>query len=110
MLQSFVECLKEQLLEGKTVNVDGLGCFSLSLRSKGEKTPEEVSAKSVNGVRIWFRANNELKISKNSTRASEKLDLVSLEDYLALKDENEEPIDPDPNETDNPDSGGTGGF
>ena len=41
-----------------------------------------MSAKSVESVRICFQANRELKITKTATRAGEKLDLVSLDDYL----------------------------
>ena len=61
VVQNFVEKLKEQLLEGKSVNI---------------------TAKSVDSVRICFQANKELKITKTATRAGEKLDLVSLDDYL----------------------------
>ena len=75
-MQNFVEKLKEQLLEGKTVNIAGLGVFMLAAKS------EDVTAKSVESVRICFQANRELKITKTATRAGEKLDLVSLDDYL----------------------------
>ena len=68
-IQNFVEKLKEQLLEGKAVNIEGLGVFMLA-------------AKSVDSVRIYFQANKELKITKTATRAGEKLDLISLDDYL----------------------------
>ena len=81
-MQNFVEKLKEQLLEGKTVNIAGLGVFLLAAKSKGEEKAEEVTAKSVDSVRIFFQANKELKITKTATRAGEKLDLVSLDDYL----------------------------
>lgn len=81
-MQNFVEKLKEQLLEGKSVNISGLGVFMLAAKSKGEDKPEDVTAKSVESVRIWFQANKELKITKTATRAGEKLDLVSLDDYL----------------------------
>lgn len=74
--------MKEQLLEGKTVNIAGLGVFLLAAKSKGEEKAEEVTAKSVDSVRIFFQANKELKITKTATRAGEKLDLVSLDDYL----------------------------
>ena len=77
-----VEKLKEQLLEGKTVNIAGLGVFMLAAKSKGEDKTEDVTAKSVESVRICFQANRELKITKTATRAGEKLDLVSLDDYL----------------------------
>ena len=81
-MQNFVEKLKEQLLEGKTVNIAGLGVFMLAAKSKGEDKTEDVTAKSVESVRICFQANRELKITKTATRAGEKLDLVSLDDYL----------------------------
>ena len=83
--QNFVEKLKEQLLEGKTVNIAGLGVFILAAKSKGEEKADDVTAKSVESVRICFQANRELKISKAATRAGERLDLVSLDDYLKGK-------------------------
>ena len=84
-MQNFVEKLKEQLLEGKTVNIAGLGVFLLAAKSKGEEKAEDVTAKSVDSVsRICFQANKELKITKTATRAGEKLDLVSLDDYLKV--------------------------
>ena len=72
VVQNFVEKLKEQLLEGKTVNIAGLGVFMLAAKSKGSDKAEDITAKS----------NKELKITKTATRAGEKLDLVSLDDYL----------------------------
>ena len=44
-MQNFVEKLKEQLLEGKTVNIAGLGVFLLAAKSKGEEKAEDVTAK-----------------------------------------------------------------
>ena len=82
-MQNFVEKLKEQLLEGKTVNIAGV--FILAAKSKGEEKADDVTAKSVESVRICFQANRELKISKAATRAGERLDLVSLDDYLKGK-------------------------
>lgn len=84
-MQNFVEKLKEQLLEGKTVNIAGLGVFLLAAKSKGEEKADDITAKSVESVRICFQANRELKITKVATRASEKLNLVSLDDYLKGK-------------------------
>ena len=81
-MQNFVEKLKEQLLEGKTVNISGLGVFMLAAKSKGADLAKDITAKSVESVRICFQANKELKITKTATRAGEKLDLVSLDDYL----------------------------
>ena len=82
VIQNFVDKMKEQLLEGKSVNIEGLGVFMLAARSKGADLAKDITAKSVESVRIFFQANKELKITKAATRAGEKLDLVSLDDYL----------------------------
>lgn len=82
VIQNLVDKLKEQLLEGKSVNIDGLGVFRLSFQSKGEETEKEVGVKSVHSVRICFRASQDLKIKKSATRAGEQLKLIRLEDYL----------------------------
>ena len=41
-----------------------------------------ITAKSVESVRIFFQANKELRVTKTATRADEKLDLISLDEYL----------------------------
>lgn len=82
VLQNFVEKLKEQLLEGKTVNIDGLGVFMLSAQSNGADKAEDVTADTVKAVRICFQASKALRITRASTRAGEKLTLIKLEDYL----------------------------
>lgn len=89
VIQNFVEKLKEQLLEGKSVNISGLGVFTLSLKSKGEESSEEVKARSVRAVRICFQASKDLKIDRVTTRAGEKLELICLDDYLKGKAEKE---------------------
>ena len=82
VIQNFVEKMKEQLLEGKSVNIEGLGVFMLTARSKGAELAKDINAKSVDSVRIFFQANKELRVTKTATRADEKLDLISLDEYL----------------------------
>lgn len=90
VLQNFVEKLKEQLIEGKHVNIEGLGVFRLSFRSKGEELDKNISAKSISGVRICFMASRELQLQKSATRSNERLSFIRLEDYLkGTKDEEE---------------------
>lgn len=96
-----MEKIKEQLLEGKSVNIEGLGVFMLTACSKGADTAKEVNAKSVDSVRIFFQANKELRITKTATRADEKLDLISLDEYLKKLNASTTPEDPD--------DGGNGG-
>ena len=82
VIQNFVEKMKEQLLEGKSINIEGLGVVMLTARSKGAELAKDINAKSVDSVRIFFQANKELRVTKTATRADEKLDLISLDEYL----------------------------
>lgn len=111
VVQNFVDKLKEQLLEGKSVNIEGLGVFMLTARSKGADVAKDISAKSIEGVRIFFQANKELRITKTATRADEKLDLISLDDYLKKLKSDVGGNDPDNENPDNgnPDDGNEGG-
>lgn len=102
VIQNFVDKLKEQLLEGKSVNIEGLGVFMLAARSKGAEQAKDITAKSIDSVRIFFQANKELRVTKTATRADEKLDLISLDEYLKKISVSVTPVDPD-------DSGNEGG-
>ena len=101
VIQNFVEKMKEQLLEGKSVNIEGLGVFMLTARSKGAELAKDINAKSVDSVRIFFQANKELRVTKTATRADEKLDLISLDEYLKKNSVVVSPEDPE-----NPGEGG----
>ena len=98
VIQNFVEKMKEQLLEGKSVNIEGLGVFMLTACSKGADAAKDANAKSVDSVRIFFQANKELRITKTVTRADEKLDLISLDEYLKKLNSSVTPNDPDDGE------------
>lgn len=82
VLQNFVEKIKEQLLEGKSVNITGLGVFILSAKSKGQDDVTDLTDNDIESVRICFQAHKSLKLTRATTRASEKLEFVKLEDYL----------------------------
>lgn len=60
----------------------GIGCIYVGCQIERLRKQEDITAKSVDSVRIYFQANKELKITKTATRAGEKLDLISLDDYL----------------------------
>ena len=95
VIQNFVDKMKEQLLEGKSVNIEGLGVFMLTARSKGADLAKDITAKSVESVRIFFQANKELRITKSATREDEKLDLISLDEYLKKNSVVVSPEDPE---------------
>lgn len=84
VLKDFRTELKEELLLGRSVNIDGLGFFYLARRSKGADTAETFTANDITGLRVCFRANKEIRITANGSTRSEGL---SLKDVDRINDE-----------------------
>ena len=84
VLKDFRTELKEELLLGRSVNIDGLGFFYLAARSKGADTAEAFTANDITGLRVCFRANKEIRITANGSTRSEGL---SLKDVDRINDE-----------------------
>lgn len=67
VMKAMVKCIKEQMLEGKNVKIDGLAIFSVGIRNKlgGAATAAEFSVtKCIEGVKFRARATGKLT-SKN---------------------------------------------
>ena len=61
-----LDCLKELILDGRSVRLSDLGLFSIGMSSKAEDNKDKVSAQSVQGVHLIVRntktwSNSELK-------------------------------------------------
>ena len=54
VVEKFVNCFNELLLEGYKIKLDGLGTFYLSISTTGEADPDEFSVRNVKAVRIKF--------------------------------------------------------
>jgi len=50
-----------QLKNGRTVNIEGVGTFYLSIKSDGVEKPEDCTPSTIKSVRICFRADEKLK-------------------------------------------------
>ena len=56
VIQNIVECLKELLAQGVPVKLDGLGTFSIGIKSKGANSPDQYDVqKHIEAMRINFR-------------------------------------------------------
>ncbi|MCE8490914.1 DNA-binding protein, partial [Bacteroides thetaiotaomicron] len=56
-----VDCIKELLLDGKSVKIDDLAIFGVGIRSKAAETLEEFSLeKNITGIRLKARATGNL--------------------------------------------------
>ena len=54
VVEKFVCCFEELLLEGHKVKLDGLGTFYLTAKSKGEEKEEDFTAENFESVRVKF--------------------------------------------------------
>ena len=81
VLMDTLDCLKELILDGKSVRLSDLGLFSIGMTSRGEETREKVTAASVQGVHLIVRN------TKNWSNAELKklTKIVAYDEYVAGK-------------------------
>ena len=56
-----VDCMREQLLEGKKIRLGDLGDFAINLTSKGAETADKFSAQNITGVNLVWTPGMEFK-------------------------------------------------
>ena len=121
VLSDTCECLVEQLLNGKKVELGELGTFGISLSSEGAPSVKEFSAKNIKAVNILFAPGpdfenliNRAEFNLGASRAVQAAALSAVKegmdtvDLTALRKDNstETPSGSDPNgSTSNPSGG-----
>ena len=90
VLQNIVDCMKELLLEGVPVKLDGLGTFSSGIESTGSATVEDYRTDvNIKGIRINFRpegaGDEEDKLTK---KALLEQATFQLNDYVEIMESN----------------------
>ena len=121
VLSDTCECLVEQLLNGKKVELGELGTFGISLSSEGAPSVKEFSAKNIKAVNILFAPGpdfenliNRAEFNRVTSRAVQAAALSAVKegmdtvDLTALRKDNstETPSGSDPNgSTSNPSGG-----
>jgi len=79
VLKDFRTELKKFLLSGRSVNIDGLGYFYLAAKSNGTDKADDFMATDINGLRICFRANRDIRIVASGTTRSEGLNFKDVD-------------------------------
>ena len=107
VLKDFRSQLQEELLSGRVLNIEGLGSFFLSIKGNAADTMEDFSSSNITGLRICFRANNDIRLVASGSTRTDGLVLKDVDKIGASSTSDEK------NETETePDSGndsGTGG-
>ena len=110
VLKDFRTLLKKKLIDGRTVNIRGLGYFFLAAQSKGTDTEESFTAADITGLRICFRANKDIRLNMGTTTRTNGLNLKDVDRInkanASGEDNNPDDGNPDDNNPDgNPDDG-----
>ena len=110
ILYMAVDCMREQLLEGKKIRLGDLGDFSVSLTSKGAETAKAFTAQNITGVNVVWDCGQEFK----NLLADAEFNLVASRSaqaavLKAVKAGNTTVDLTGGNENDNPDDGGDNG-
>lgn len=66
VIASFTELIPELLKEGYSVDLESLGKISVSIKSKGEKSFNDIKRESITGVKINYRPSVEMKDAMRS--------------------------------------------
>lgn len=101
-----VDCMREQLLEGKKIRLGDLGDFSINLSSKGADSADKFSAQNITGVNVVWEPGIEFK----SLLADAEFNLVASRNAQAalLKAIKAGQTVVDITQTETPDDGGNG--
>ena len=110
ILYMAVDCMREQLLEGKKIRLGDLGDFSVSLTSKGAENAKAFTTQNITGVNVVWECGQEFK----NLLADAEFNLVASRSAQAalLKAVKAGSTTVDltgGNENDNPDDGGDNG-
>lgn len=97
VLKDFRTLLRKHLLSGRSVNIEGIGYFFLAAQSKGTEKPEDFTQQDITGLRICFRANNDIRLNTGLTTRTDGLvfkDLDKLNGSTPGEDEGGDVEDP----------------
>ena len=110
LLTDMVNCIKEQLLEGKNVKIDDLAIFSIGIKNKkgGATSEDDFSiSKNISNVKLRARATGELSIKALNLEATlKKATALTGKETTGAGGESGESETPNPSPT--PSNGGGG--
>ena len=111
VLTDMLDCVKELLLDGKSVRIGDLGLFSVGLKTKGAKTRDKWTvATHVQGVTLNVR-NTKTWSNAERRKNTTLQELTAYDDGSASAEDTPNDDTPTDDPTDNPgtDNGGTSG-
>ena len=115
ILNLTVDCIREQLLEGKKIRLGDMGDFSVSLQSKGAKDAKAFSAQNITGVVVNWDCGQEFKnliteaeFNLVASRKAQQAVINAIKDGETMVDLNKPTDSEDDNKTPDNNTPGTG--
>ena len=105
-----VDCMREQLLEGKKIRLGDLGDFYVTLASKGAENANAFSAQNITDVKVQWEPGSEFKTLKDDAEFNLVASRAAQAKVLKAIKAGKTNVDLSaPDESENPDSGGSKG-
>lgn len=73
-MTAFVHELRESLIEGNKVKVEGLGTFFITFRTLGTEEAKDCTVKNIRKVNVRFAVDNSLRLVNDSTATTRGAD------------------------------------
>lgn len=103
-IENFIIELRNELIEGNKVKVDGLGTFHITFCTKGTEEEKDCTVKKINRVNVRFKVDNSLRLVNDSTASTRggdnNVQFYIKSDSAALSggkddDDDDDYVDPD---------------
>ena len=78
VITNFVGAMRRELFNGRSVNIDNFGVFSLSATTEGSEKKDDCQSTKIRS----FRASSSIRPQVAATRAEDRMDFVDLESQL----------------------------
>ena len=87
VVERFVMCFEELLLEGNKIKLDGLGTFYLSVSTEGADNEEQFTANNVKAIRIKFIGDQSKESEYGTRMLTSKAKIQSMSGKAASENE-----------------------
>ena len=90
VVEKFINCFEELLMEGNKIKLDGLGTFYLSVSTEGADNEEQFTANNVKAIRIKFIGDQSKESEYATKMLTSKAKFQSMGNESASESEDDE--------------------
>ena len=87
VVEKFVNCFEELLLQGYKLKLEGLGTFYLTISTSGAATPDDFTLNNVKVTRVRFLADQSRQSEYTAQMLKQKAEFCTLDDLVGESQE-----------------------